>query len=130
MLRSTIVINHSKAVVQRCSVKKVFLKISINSQENPCARDSFLIKLQASSLPFYWKRDWRRCFSDNIAKIRRTLFFIEHLWWLLLISQGELIFANSANIMPMSSKICQITLVKKIISSLMENFISLCKQEV
>ena len=37
-----------KAVVQRCSVKKVFLEISQNSQENICARVSFLIKLQAS----------------------------------------------------------------------------------
>ena len=36
----------SKADVQRCSVKKVFLKISQNSQENTCARVSFLIKLQ------------------------------------------------------------------------------------
>ena len=32
---------------QRCSVKKVFLEISRNSQENICARASFLIKLQA-----------------------------------------------------------------------------------
>ena len=31
---------------QRCSVKKVFLKISQNSQENICARAFFLIKLQ------------------------------------------------------------------------------------
>ena len=36
-----------EAVVRRCSVKKVFLEISQNSQENTCARDSFLIKLQA-----------------------------------------------------------------------------------
>ena len=36
----------SEAVAQRCSVKKVFLKISQNSQENTCTRDSFLIKLQ------------------------------------------------------------------------------------
>ena len=35
-----------KAVAQRCSVKKVFLEISQNSQENTCARVSFLIKLQ------------------------------------------------------------------------------------
>ena len=34
----------SEAVVQRCSVKKVFLKISQKSQENICARVSFLIK--------------------------------------------------------------------------------------
>ena len=32
---------------QRCSVKKVFLEISQNSQENTSARESFLIKLQA-----------------------------------------------------------------------------------
>ena len=39
-----------EAVVQRCSVKKVFLDISQNSQENNCARVFFLIKLQASGL--------------------------------------------------------------------------------
>ena len=37
-----------EAVIQRCSVKKVFLEISQNLQENTCARVSFLIKLQAS----------------------------------------------------------------------------------
>ena len=31
----------------RYSVKKVFLEIAQNSQENTCARASFLIKLQA-----------------------------------------------------------------------------------
>ena len=38
----------SKAVAQSRSVKKVFLEISQNSQENTCARVSFLIKLQAA----------------------------------------------------------------------------------
>ena len=37
----------SEAVVLRSSVKKVFLEISQSSQENTCARVSFLIKLQA-----------------------------------------------------------------------------------
>ena len=37
----------AEAVVQKCSVKKVFLEISLNSQENTCARVSFLIKLKA-----------------------------------------------------------------------------------
>ena len=37
----------TEAVVRRCSIKKVFSEISQNSQENTCARDSFLIKLQA-----------------------------------------------------------------------------------
>ena len=36
-----------EAVAQTCSVKKVFLEISQNSQENTCARASFLIKLVA-----------------------------------------------------------------------------------
>ena len=36
-----------EAVVQTCSVKKVFLEISQNSQENTFATVSFLIKLQA-----------------------------------------------------------------------------------
>ena len=35
-----------EAVDQRCSVKKVSLRISQNSQENTCVRVSFLIKLQ------------------------------------------------------------------------------------
>ena len=39
-----------EAVAQRCSVKKLFLDILQNSQENTCARASFLIKLQA----FWW----------------------------------------------------------------------------
>ena len=36
--------NKSEAVTQRCSVKKVFLEISHNSQKNTCAGVSFLIK--------------------------------------------------------------------------------------
>ena len=36
-----------EAVTQRCSVEKVFLEISQNSQEITCVRVSFLIKLQA-----------------------------------------------------------------------------------
>ena len=41
----------TEAVVQSCSVKKVFLEILHNSQENTCARVSFLIKLpQACNL--------------------------------------------------------------------------------
>ena len=43
-----IIIVKQEVVVEGCSVKKVFLKISQNSQENTSARVSFLIKLQAS----------------------------------------------------------------------------------
>ena len=47
------VIPPTEAVARRCSVKKVFLESSQNSQENTCARVSFLIKLQASGLQLY-----------------------------------------------------------------------------
>ena len=53
-----------KAVAQMCSVKKVFLKISQNSQGNTCARASFLIKLQAPA-------------TVNFAKFLRTPFFTD-----------------------------------------------------
>ena len=39
----------SEAVAQRCSVKKVFLEISQNSQENTCARASFFNKVAGSA---------------------------------------------------------------------------------
>ena len=42
----------SEAVARSCSVKKAFLEISQNSQENTCARVSFLIKLQAEAQVF------------------------------------------------------------------------------
>ena len=38
--------HNSETVVRRCSVNKVFLEISQNSQENTCARDSFLESLE------------------------------------------------------------------------------------
>ena len=52
----------TEAVVQRCSVKKVYLEISQNLQKNTCARVSFLIKLQASACNFIKKRDSNRDF--------------------------------------------------------------------
>ena len=45
-------VQHKEAVIQRCPVRKVFLKISQNSQENTCVRVSFLIKLQGSGKSF------------------------------------------------------------------------------
>ena len=47
----------SEAVAQRCSVKKVFLEISQNSQENTCARISFLIRFcEISKNTFSYRR--------------------------------------------------------------------------
>ena len=68
-----------EAVVQRCSVKKVFLEISQSSQENPCARASFLIKLQAEACNFITKETLTQVFSREFCKISKNTFFIEHL---------------------------------------------------
>ena len=46
-------VKFQEALVQRCSVKKLFLEISQNLQKNTCARVSFLIKLQALCLQLY-----------------------------------------------------------------------------
>ena len=46
----------SEAVVRRYSVKNVFLEILQNSEQNTCARVSFLIKLPA---PFIIEHIWR-----------------------------------------------------------------------
>ena len=51
----------TEAVFWRCSVEKVLLKISQNSQEKTCARASFLIKLHT----LIRKRLWN---SGTLAK--------------------------------------------------------------
>ena len=56
----------------RCSVKKVFLEISQNSQENTCARVSFLINLRPVTL--FKKLLWHRCFPVKFAEFLRTPF--------------------------------------------------------
>ena len=45
-------LENPEAVVQRCSMTKVFLKILQNSQENTCARISFLIKRDSGTSAF------------------------------------------------------------------------------
>ena len=57
-----------------CSVEKVFLEISQNSQENTCARVSFLIKLPGL-----------RPFPINFVKFLRTFFLQNTSGRLLLV---------------------------------------------
>ena len=72
----------SKAVVQRCSVKKVLLEISQNSRENTCARVSPVPEPQACNV--IKKETLAQVFSCEFCEISKNIFFIEHLWWLLL----------------------------------------------
>ena len=58
-----------EAFIRRCSVKKVFLKISQKLQENTCARVSFLIKLQADACNYIEKETLAQVFYGEFCKI-------------------------------------------------------------
>ena len=64
----------SEAVLRICSVRKVFLKILKNAQQNNCARVSFLIKLQSSGLQLYQKETLVEVFSYGFCKISKNNF--------------------------------------------------------
>ena len=61
-------------------VKKLFLEILQNSQENTCARVSFLIKLQAPACNFIKKDTLAQAFSCEFCEISKSTFFTEHIW--------------------------------------------------
>ena len=65
-----------KAVVRSCSVEEVFQEILPNSDPATLLN----------------KRLWHRCFPVNFAKFLGTLFFTEHLRWVLLEIQGYSLF--------------------------------------
>ena len=73
--------NFTEALVRQSAGKKMFLKISQNSQKSTSAKASFLIKLHATLLK---KGLWHRCFLGNFTKLLRPLFLIEYLRWLLM----------------------------------------------
>ena len=58
----------------------LFLKISQNSQENTCARVSFLAKLQLLGLQLIKKETLAQVFSSEFWEISKNTFFKEHLW--------------------------------------------------
>ena len=63
----------------------MFLEISQNSQENPCARVSILLKLQASACNFIKKETLAPGFSCEFCEISKNAFFTEHLIGRLLL---------------------------------------------
>ena len=58
----------SEAVVRRCPFKKVFLKLSQNSQEIPVSEYLFQQSYRFRTCNFVKKRVWQRCFLLNFAK--------------------------------------------------------------
>ena len=63
-----------EAIVQRCSVKKVFLKISENSQKNTCA-SLFFNKVADLRPATLLKLTLTQVFSCEFCEILRTHFF-------------------------------------------------------
>ena len=72
----------------------------------------FFSKVAGLSATLLKKRLWHRCFPANFAKFLGTLFFAEHLWWLLL-QRGfeffyktfiEVSFTNNSNTCKLGKK--------------------------
>ena len=57
----------------------MFLEILQNSQENTCARVSFLKKLMAGACNLIEKETLAQVFSCEFCKIPKNTFFTEHL---------------------------------------------------
>ena len=68
-----------EGVIQRCSVKKVFLKILQNSQENPLCQSLFFNKVAAQ------KDTLTQMFSCEYCEILKTPSSIKHLRCLPLV---------------------------------------------
>ena len=86
-----------EVVAQRCSVKKVFLKISQVLGENICAGVSFLLKLQAwtppvaASVTFFWNAIRCLPLSSFYIQFNPHFLFVEKYYLgqcLLLIGVG------------------------------------------
>ena len=72
--------NHTEEVSWRCSVKTVFLEISQNSQENVCARFSYLNKVaRLRPANFSKKETLAQVFSCELCKISKNTFSVKHL---------------------------------------------------
>ena len=63
----------AEAIAQRCSVRKVFIEISQNSQESTCARVSFTKKETLTPV-----------FSSEFCEIFKNTFLQNTSWWMLL----------------------------------------------
>ena len=73
-----------EVVTQRCSVEKMFLEISQNSQENTCPRVSFYKIGRAEACNLIKKETLVQVVPVNFAKFLRTPSPKEHLRWPLL----------------------------------------------
>ena len=81
-----------EAVTRGDLYKKVFLKFSQNSQENTCARASFLIKLQAEICNLISKETLAQLLSCEFCEIfKNTFFYRKPLDDCLCITYGKIL---------------------------------------
>ena len=74
------------ATIKKCYIKKVFLKISQNSQENTSARVSWSVP-EPKAYNFIKKETLVQVFSSELCEIFKNTFLIEHL-------RGDCFFMN------------------------------------
>ena len=82
----------------------MFIEISQNSQEDTCARVTFLIKLQVSACNFIKKDTLTQLFSCEFFEISKSTFFTEHQWGTVFVCDLSL-FKNSFFICYVSTNI-------------------------
>ena len=73
------ILTQTEAVAQRCSVKKVLLEISQNSQENTCARAFFNKDAGLKACNFIKKEDLAQVFSCEFCEIPIKKVFLKIL---------------------------------------------------
>ena len=71
--------NTPRSSHQTCSIKKVFSKISKNSQKNTFARIHFVIDLNFQLCSFIKRETVSQVFSCEISEIFKKAFFTEQL---------------------------------------------------
>ena len=94
---------HETGEVHKSSHLQMFFRIGVLKKimiftGKPQCWNLFLIKMQAYN--FLKKRLQCRCFPVDITKCFRTAFFVEHLWWLLLINQFKIFWEITASKFP------------------------------
>ena len=85
---------------QRCSMKKGVRRNFTKFTGKHLCQILFFNKVAGLSPAILSKkRLWHRCFPVNFAKFLRASFFIEHLWWLLLVVLDNLLkLRNQVNV--------------------------------
>ena len=105
-----------ETVVRRCSVKKVLLEISQNSQENTCARVSFLNFIKKETLAQVFSCKFFQNFKNNFfyrtPLEAASLNFIHHTHDLLLVlTLVSLTFKYVGTSFNFTKKIFQVTII-------------------